>query len=362
MQQPASPFVVPAVAAVFVAILAGLGFDGDVPLSASGFGMAVSILGVLMATVFAAVYHAEVVAHRLGEPLGTLVLTLAVTVIEVALIASIMLNKTGNPALARDTVFAVIMIVCNGVVGVCIVLGALRFREQEFQVNGAGAYLMVLAPLAVLTLVLPSYTTTTTGPIFSAGQLGFVSIATLLLYGIFLFVQTVHHQDYFQASGLDSDPLHRPSRQSTAISAVVLLAALVIIILLAKMFAVTLELGLAHWAAPRAFAGVVVALLVLLPEGVSAVRAARNDVLQKSLNLALGSSLATIGLTIPTVAAVSLWLDKDLVLGLAPTEAVLLALTLFVSLLTFGTGRTHVLSGLVHLVIFVTFIFLVFAP
>lgn len=358
----ALPVVIPVIAALIVAALAAIGFNGDVPLSAAGLAAAITVLAILIATVFAAVHHAEVVAHRLGEPLGTLILTLAVTVIEVALIASIMLNKVSDPTLARDTVFAVIMIVCNGLVGACIVIGAVHYREQEFQVEGASAYLIVLAPLAVLTLILPNYTTTTAGPTFSALQLEFVSIVTVLIYCIFLFIQTVRHQNYFRAGGQVSEPNERPSTKETYVSVVCLLGALIVVILLAKKFAVMLEIGLAHWQAPRAFAGVVVALLVLLPEGVSAMRAARNDVLQKSLNLALGSSLATIGLTIPAVAIVSIWFDKELVLGLRPTEVVLLVLTLFVSLLTFGTGRTNVLSGLVHLVIFLTFLFLVFAP
>ena len=356
------PFAVPALAAIVVAILFAVGFEGDVSLSFGGFIVATAVLAVLISTVFSAVHHAEVLAHRLGEPLGTLVLTLAVTVIEVALIASIMLNKGANPTLARDTVFAVIMIVCNGLVGACIVIGALRYREQEFRVTGAIAYLIVLAPLAVLTLVLPNYTTTTAGPTFSEIQLEFVSVITVMLYCIFLFIQTVRHQDFFQAAGLDSDEHERPSSGEAWISAATLIVALIVVILLAKIFAVMMETGLTHWGAPNALAGVVVAMLVLMPEGMSAVRAAQKDVLQKSLNLALGSSLATIGLTIPAVAIVSIVFDKDLVLGLRPTETVLLVLTLFVSVLSFGTGRTNVLSGLVHLVIFVTFIFLVFVP
>ena len=355
------PIGVPIAAALAVAALYAAGFTGDVSLSARGLAVAAAILGILVVTVFSAVHHAEVIAHRLGEPLGTLVLTLAVTIIEVALIASIMWNKD-DPTLARDTVFAVIMIVCNGIVGTCIVIGAVRYREQEFQVQGASAYLIVLAPLSVFTLVLPNYTTTTTGPTFSNLQLEFISLVTILIYCIFLFIQTGRHQNYFQASGQRAELHDPPSTRATIVSAICLVVALVVVILLAKLFAVILEIGLTHLAAPRAFAGVVVALLVLLPEGVSAMRAARNDVLQKSLNLALGSSLATIGLTIPAVAIISLWSGKDLVLGLRPSETVLLVLTLFVSLLTFGTGRTNVLSGFVHLVVFLTFLFLVFAP
>jgi Ca2+:H+ antiporter len=318
---------------------------------------------ILFGTVFAAVHHAEVIAHEIGEPYGTLLLTLAVTIIEVALIATIMLGEKQVPTLARDTVFAVVMIVCNGLVGICIFIGGLRYREQDFQVSGANLYLSVLFVMAAITLVLPNYTLTTPGPIYSAAQLGFVSVVTILLYGVFLYTQTIRHRDYFvrQTAGTD-DGATPVSRRAMALSAVLLLLSLLAVVLLAKKFSLVVDAGTALLGAPASFAGVLVALLILLPESVAAVAAARGNDLQKSINLALGSSLATIGLTIPAVAATAYVLDKQLVLGLNEQEMVLLLLTFMLSMLTFGTGRTNILFGLVHMVVFAVFVFLQFVP
>ncbi len=342
-------------------------------LIASGIGterpaieiaLQIGLVPILLGTVFAAVHHAEAIAGRTGEPYGTLVLTMAVTVIEVALIASLMLKPNANPALARDTVFAVIMIVCNGLVGLCIVVGGLRHGELGFRVPGAGAYLAVLAPLATLSLVLPNYTLTTSGPVYSASQLVFVSLVTIALYGAFLYNQTVRHRDHFVASGdahgesFDgSGPL-----RGILVSAALLLLSLLGVILLSKTFASVVEIGTARAGAPEAVVGVVVALLILLPESVAAIGAARRNQLQRSINLALGSSIATIGLTIPAVACVALYLSAPLVLGLEPREIVLLVLTLVISILTFATGRTNILFGFVHIVVFATYLFLVFVP
>jgi Ca2+:H+ antiporter len=313
--------------------------------------------------VFAAVHHAEVIAERIGEPYGTLLLTLAVTIIEVALIATIMLGDKPQPALARDTVFAVVMIVCNGLVGVCIFIGGLRYREQDFQVSGANLYLSVLFVLATITLIMPNYTLTTPGPSYSAAQLGFVSIITLILYAEFLYTQTIRHRDYFinQAAGDAADGAHLSNRM-LAISVALLLISLLAVVLLAKKFSQAVDAVTEMIGAPPAFAGVVVALLILLPESVAALGAARKNDLQKSINLALGSSLATIGLTVPAVAVAAYTLDKQLVLGLDAREMVLLVLTFVVSMLTFGTGRTNVLFGLVHMLVFAVFLFMVFVP
>ena len=321
------------------------------------------LLAILFGTVFAAVHHAEVIAERIGEPYGTLLLTLAVTIIEVALIATIMLGDKPVPALARDTVFAVVMIVCNGLVGLCIFIGGLRFKEQDFQVSGANLYLSVLFVMATITLIMPNYTLTAPGPIYSAAQLGFVSIVTLLLYGVFLYTQTIRHRDYFinEAPGA-SDDGSAMSNRMLGLSIVLLLASLLAVVLLAKKFSLVVDIAIASIGAPPAFAGVLVALLILLPEGVAAITAARRNDLQKSINLALGSSLATIGLTIPAVAVAAYALDKPLVLGLSNQDMVLLVLTFIVSMLTFGTGRTNILFGLVHMVVFAVFLFMVFVP
>jgi len=358
---PRSAWAFPASSVLLFVAVTGLGY-AFAP-SAAGLAFAALLLFVLFGTVFAAVHHAEVIAHEIGEPYGTLLLTLAVTIIEVALIATIMLGEKEVPALARDTVFAVVMIVCNGLVGTCIFIGGLRYREQDVQVLGANLYLSVLFMLATITLVLPNYTLTTPGPVYSAAQLGFVSVVTILLYGVFLYTQTIRHRDYFitEAAGLADDGIRLPAR-TLGLSVFLLLVSLVAVVLLAKKFSLVVDAGIAAVGAPPALAGVLVAMLILLPESVAAIAAARKNDLQKSINLALGSSLATIGLTIPAVAAAAYALDKQLVLGLNAQEMVLLLLTFILSMLTFGTGRTNILFGLVHMLVFAMFIFMVFVP
>jgi Ca2+:H+ antiporter len=313
--------------------------------------------------VFAAVHHAEVIAERIGEPYGTLLLTLAVTVIEVALIATIMLGDKPVPTLARDTVFAVVMIVCNGLVGICILAGGLRYREQDVQVTGSSLYLSVLIVLATITLIMPNYTLNSPGPVYSAAQLGFVSVVTILLYGVFLYTQTIRHRSYFVSESAEAGDNGMPvSNRVLGLSIMLLLVSLLAVVLLAKKFSLVVDFATARIGAPPAFAGVLVALLILLPESVAAVAAARKNDLQKSINLALGSSVATIGLTIPAVAVAAYALDKQLVLGLNEQETVLLVMTFILSMLTFATGRTNILFGLVHVVVFAVFVFLVFVP
>jgi Ca2+:H+ antiporter len=255
------------------------------------------------------------------------------------------------------------MIVCNGLVGICIFIGGLRYREQDFQVAGANLYLSMLFMLATITLVLPNYTLTTPGPVYSAAQLAFVSVVTILLYGVFLYAQTIRHRDYFVGAGAnladDGAPL---SGRQLGLSVVMLLISLLAVVLLAKKFSLVVDAGMAGIGAPKALAGVLVALLVLLPESVAAIAAARENDLQKSINLALGSSIATIGLTIPAVAATAYMLRMELVLGLSGQETVLLVLTFMLSMLTFGTGRTNILFGLVHMVVFAVYVFMVFVP
>jgi Ca2+:H+ antiporter len=319
---------------------------------------------ILIAAVFAAVYHAEVVAHRVGEPFGTLVLALAVTIIEVALIVSVMIGVSGDKAgLARDTVFAVVMIVCNGLVGLCLLSGGVRHHEQGFQVQGASAALAVLAPLTILTMVVPNFTVGTPGPAFGTSQLIFAAIISLVLYGSFVFVQTLRHRDYFlPLEGGDEAHASPPSTSVALASLGLLLVSLVAIVGLAKALTPALESVIESLGAPKAVVGVAIAMLVLMPESLAALRSARANRLQTSLNLALGSALASIGLTIPAVAAVSIMLGQQLDLGLTAKEIVLLALTLLVCVITLGTGRTTVLQGVVHLVIFAAFLFLTAVP
>ncbi len=357
---PRSAWVFPVLAALFFASATALGIGFT--RTPAGLVFAVVLLVILFGAVFAAVHHAEIIAYRIGEPFGTLLLTLSVTVIEVAMIETLLLSGKANPALARDTVFAVVMIVCNGLVGVCILTGGLRFREQEFQVSGANLYLSVLVVLATITLILPNYTVATPGPIYSPPQLAFVSVVTIFLYAVFLYIQTVRHRDYFTRNTADDRYAAPVTAGVLALSVVLLLVSLVSVVLLAKKFSDVVDAGAALIGAPPAFAGVVVALLILMPEGVAAIAAAGRDDLQRSLNLALGSSLATIGLTVPAVAAVNIILAKPLLLGLEGRDSVLLITTIILSMLTFGTGRTNILFGFVHVLVFAVFVFLVLAP
>jgi Ca2+:H+ antiporter len=319
----------------------------------------------LVATVFAAVFHAEIVALRVGEPLGTLVLALAVTTIEVALIVSIMIAGGEEAAsLARDTLFAAVMIVCNGIIGICLLAGGLRHREQGFQQLGANAALSVLIALTTLTLILPNVTIATPGPRFSRSQLAFAAIVSLVLYGSFVFVQTFRHRDYFLLAAGDEQetPVPAPPNKVALASSGLLLVSLVVVVALAKVLTPAIERGIAAAGAPKSVVGVIIAALVLLPEGLASYRAAIANRLQTSVNLALGSALASLGLTIPAVASISLFLGKPLILGLDPKEEVLLAVTLVVSILTLGTGRTTMLQGVVHIIIFAVFLFLAVAP
>src|SRR3954462_9093154 len=317
----------------------------------------------LIACVLAAVHHAEVVAHRVGEPFGTLVLALAVTIIEVALIVSLMLTGgEGTASLARDTVFAAVMIILNGMVGVSLLLGASRHGEQAFGLYGVNASLAALATIAVLTLVLPNTTTSIAGPVYAPSQLALVAASALVIYGVFVLVQTVRHRDYFLPAGDPANDqethLPPPSTRAAWISAVLLLACLGAVVLLAKALAPAIEAAVDAAGAPKAVVGVVIAAIVLLPESLAALRAARANRLQTSMNLALGSALASIGLTIPAVALLSIITDQPLALGLDAKNATLLALSLFVAVITLGTGRTTVLQGIVHLVLFAAFLFL----
>jgi Ca2+:H+ antiporter len=321
---------------------------------------------VLVAIVLAAVHHAELIAHRVGEPFGSFLLALAVTVIDVGLIVTLMLQgKEGSATLASDTVFAAVMIILNGLVGGCILIGALRHREQTFQQSGVSAALATLSTLTVLTLVLPNFAVSEPGPYYNESQLAFVAIVSLLLYLTFVSVQTVRHRDYFlPPGGNDNEDLHAepPSTRLASLSAVFLVVCLVGVVFLAKALAPAIEQAVADAGAPHAVVGVLIAALVLLPESVAALRAAWAHRLQTSLNLALGSAVASIGLTIPAVAVLSLVEGLPLALGLNPREIVLLSLTLLVATSSLATGRTTVLQGMVHLVIFGVFLFTTVVP
>ena len=350
-------WLVPSIAIVLLAVAV-----------AAGAGPLVTVLCAvaLIGAVIAAVHHAEVVAHRVGEPFGTIVLAVAVTVIEASLILSMMLTTgTDKATLPRDTIFAAIMIIANGVVGICLVVGGVHHREQSFRVEGAGPALAALVALATLSLVLPSFTTTSPGPTYSVSQLLFAAVVSLVLWAVFIFVQTVRHRDYFlPVVGAADEGTHAlpPSNAQAWASFALLLVSLVAVVGLAKMLSPTIERAVVAAGAPRAVIGIVIALLVLLPETSAALRAARANRLQTSINLALGSALASIGLTIPVVAVASVTFHIPLSLGLGPKELVMLALTFVVGAITLGTGRTNVMQGAVHLVIFAAFLFLSLVP
>lgn len=312
---------------------------------------AVTIVALILAgAVMSAVHHAEVVAHRVGEPFGSLILAVAVTVIEVALIVTLMVSGGHDTSsLARDTVFAAVMITANGIVGLALLVGAIRHGLIVFNAEGAGAALATVTSLAVLALVLPTFTSTP-GPRFSAAQLAFAAVASLALYAMFVFTQTVRHRDFFlpvaHDGGLLADEEHAdpPTARNALNSLGLLMVALVAVVGLAKVLSPSIESGVAAAGFPQSFVGVVIALLVLLPETFAAVRAATRNRIQTSLNLALGSAMASIGLTIPAIALASVWLDGPLILGLGSTQMVLPALTVVVSILTLVPGRATRLS------------------
>ena len=328
--------------------------------------MAIACVAALAGAVVAAVHHAEVVAHRVGEPFGTLVLSLAITIIEVALILSMMLaDARAKTTLPRDTIFSAVMIICNGVVGLCLLVGGLRHREQSFHVEGANTGLATLIALTTLSLVLPAFTTSSAGPTYTVAQLAFAAIASLVLWGMFVFVQTVRHRDYFLPVGTAADESVHSSAPSTRLamaSSGMLLVALVAVVGLAKVLSPVIEVAVAAAGAPQAAIGIAIAMLVLLPETAAAVRAAIANRLQTSLNLAFGSALASIGLTIPAVAFASVVIGVPLELGLQPKDLVLLVLSFVVASITLVSGRTHVMQGIVHLAIFAAFVFFALVP
>jgi Ca2+:H+ antiporter len=326
----------------------------------------IACVPALLAAVAASVHHAEVIAHKVGEPYGTIVLALAVTVIEAALVLSIMLAGGANAAaVPRDTVYSAVMIICTGVVGVCILLGGLRHREQSFRIEGTNSGLAALAALSVLVLVMPSLTTSSPGATYTNSQLVFVALSSLALWVVFVFIQTVRHRDYFLPAVAPADEsVHAapPSTGAAWASFLLLLVALVAVVGLAKVLSPSLERLVVHWELPKTVVGILIAMIVLLPETWAAVRAARADRLQTSMNLAIGSALASIGLTIPVVVVAAVALDLPLVLGVDDKDVALLALTFLVGAITLGSGRTNMMQGAVHLVIFAAFLFLTLVP
>jgi len=324
-------------------------------------------VGFLAVAVFSAVHHAELVGARVGEPFGSIILAIAVTVIEVGLIAALMLAaKNGGPTIARDTVYSAVMLVLTGLIGLCLVLGGHKHYEQKIRVSGTSSYLAVLSTLATIALILPNFTTTTAGPTYSSAQLAAAAFVSLMLYCAFLFIQTVRHRDYFLTATDDSDAANEefnpPSGRQAITSLIFLVISLAGVILLAKILAPRVDDLINFVGLPHEFTGVIIAALVLAPESIAAVRASLSNRPQTSINLALGSALASIALTIPIITLIAAFTDVQLALGVPPPKMTLLGLAMFVSVITLLPGRTTVLHGFVHLSIFVMFIVVAAVP
>ena len=323
------------------------------------------LFAVILWSAMCVVRHADCLAVKLGEPYGTLILTLSAISIEVVMISTAMLHGANNPTLGRDAIFAVIMIALNGLVGLSLVLGGLRYREQHYNIQGVNAYLNVIMALAVLGLVLPNFTTSTSGPTFSTEQGIFFAAVSLLLYAIFLLIQTLRHRGYFldlQETAGKHAPHHLPRVRSTGFHALMLLLYLGTVILLAEKFAVPLDNSIETFDMPQAFGGAIIAALVLSPEGLGGITASLHNQLQRSINILFGSVLATIGLTIPAVLMIGLLTKRPVALGVQGGNLPLLLLTLAVSVVTFTSRKTNVLQGCIHLLLFAVFVLLIFAP
>lgn len=347
--------IVPVIAAAFYL----LGFlDGTLTTNIIG-----AIL--LFGSVLAAVHHAEVIAHKVGEPYGTIILAICITILEVGLIVSFMLSGSeGAQTYARDTVFAAVMIILNGILGICIWVGSRKYKEQFFITKSATTYLVSLVAILVLTLILPNYTSSVHGPFYSEAQLIFISVACLVIYGSFLMFQTVRHRNYFVEETPDDDAHEagKPSTAKTIQSLVLLVVCLAIVIFMAKGLSPVIEDLVEKAGAPRALVGVIIAFVVLLPEGLAAIRAAQNNQIQSSINLSLGSALASVGLTIPAVSVVCIVFDIPFVLGLDMKSIILLALSVFITMLSLSSGKTNQLYGTVLLVNLAAYIFTVIIP
>ena len=350
---------------IYVPVLAMLGLYALREVRVDGW-YAWGLVAVLILAVIASVHHAEVIAHRLGEPYGTLVLALAVTVIETSLVLSMMLSQGSNSAaLPRDTIYSAVMIACNGVVGICLLIGGLHHREQLFRIEGTGSGFAALATLSVLVLVMPLYTTSSPEGTYTDAQLVFVALSSLVLWLVFVFIQTVRHRDYFlpfESAADESVHAEPPSAVQGWISFVLMVMGLTSVVGFAKELSPAMEAVVSAYHAPAPVLGILIAVIVLLPETWAAMRAARVDRLQTSMNLAIGSALASIGLTIPLVVLASVVFDLPLKLGLDPKDVALLALTFLVGSITLGSGRTNVMQGAIHLVLFASFLFLTLVP
>ncbi|RDI98324.1 calcium:proton antiporter [Dyella solisilvae] len=363
----------PAIAWITVLIFMIFGSDWMAHLSRHDVGLALFawLFFVIVWGSFGVVHEAEELASLLGEPVGTLVLTLSIVIIEVVLISAVMLGAGDTSTLARDTMFAVLMIVLNGVVGLGLLIGGIRHHEQAFNLHGASAFLAVIIPLATIALVLPNFTASTPDGSLTSLQAVSFSILTIALYGLFLWLQTGRYKGYFVAPRADTDanepaepppPARPPRKGEMAFHVLLLLINILPIVILSKSLAKVLDYGIAATGAPQSLGGIIIAMLVFTPEGISALIAIRRDELTRAINLCLGGAASTVGLTVPAVLAIGLLTGKPVVLGLPPASIVLLASTLVLSSLTFSGWRTTMLEGAVHLSMFAVFLVLVFSP
>lgn len=359
-----------AIATAVVMFTVGKGWLSDLSNPLMFAGLFVWIFGVMVWAAFAAVRHADSLAEMLGEPYGTLILTLAVICIEVSVISAVMLTGDTSPTLPRDTMLAVLMIVLNGMVGISLLIGGSRFQQQNYNLEGARTFLSVLITLVTITLILPTFTVSTDDPSLTRNQAVLFGAATIVLYGAFLAIQTIRHRSFFMEPGSFADDMipehgkHPEGLETHSLSyhAVFLLVTLVTIVLLSKKFGILVDQAIHILQAPEALGGILIALLVLAPEGLAAFRAAANNHLQRAVNICLGSALATISLTVPAVVIIALASGTHLVLGLERAELVMLVLTLVISIMTFSGPRTNVLQGVVLLTIFAVYMILIFDP
>ncbi|HST29478.1 MAG TPA: calcium:proton antiporter [Chthoniobacterales bacterium] len=351
------------VAAVFLALESKVLEDLAHPAALTA--VFVVLLGAVLWSAISAVHHADCLAIKFGEPYGTLILTLSVISIEVMMISGAMLHGENNPTLARDTMFGVVMIALNGLVGFSLLLGGLRHREQNYNLQGAGAYLNTIMALVVLELVMPNFTTSMAGPRFTIVQEIFLITVSVLLYAVFLFIQTGRHRGYFKdAVDENNSDTHgsKVNLRSTGFHAVMLLLYLIVVIVLAEKFAIPLDNSIERFGAPQAFGGAIIAALVLSPEALAAIKAATRNRLQRSVNILHGSVLASIGLTIPAVLIIGIVTHRPVTLGVEGGNLPLLILTMAASIVTFGSGKTNILQGCIHLLLFAVFLMLIFSP
>ncbi|PJJ66387.1 calcium:proton antiporter [Chryseobacterium geocarposphaerae] len=354
---------------ILIPFLAWIFYFANATFSSGYYSLVLSVL--LLGTVLAAVYHSEVIAHKVGEPFGTLLLAFAITVIEVGLIISIMMGVEGleTVTLARDTVFAAVMIILTGIIGICIVIGSLRYREQTFILQGVSTALITLTAVVVFVLILPNYTVSHTGGEYTSSQLLFIALVSLALYLGFTMVQTMRHRSFFISpqnklltDQKEQDSNRQLSRKKMLVSCFMLVLCLGIVVLMAKLLSKDVEHIVLSFGAPKSIVGVIIAGIVLLPEGLAAFRAAKNDQIQTSLNLAFGSALASIGLSIPAIAIISVIFGIRMTLGIDIKSTVLLGLSLFIITVSLATGKTNIMQGSVLVGIFLIYLFISIVP